>query len=89
MQRSLLGAKSLALQSPHDTHSFSVSSLNFESCTASVSHPTRHVLHMVSQRDLWWTTEDSKTQKMTYPLRVICGTVKPSLGLLVIQSRAR
>lgn len=26
---------------------------------------------------------------MTYPLRVICGTVKPSLGLLVIQSRAR
>lgn len=26
---------------------------------------------------------------MTYPLRVICGTVKPSLGLLAIQGRAR
>lgn len=33
--------------------------------------------------------DTDKIHKMTYPFRVICGNVRASLGLLVIQSRAR
>lgn len=69
---------------------FLLSGLRFDSCTA--SYPS--TVHMTLENELHGATlipmhRDSKTVKKTYPLSLICSSVKPSLGLLVVQSRAR
>lgn len=64
----------------------------WDSGAASAAQPSGRICGQPkwSAEDHWeLCTTTRKTQKMTYPLRVICGTVKPSLGLLAIQGRAR
>lgn len=69
---------------------FLLSGLKSDSCTASYLS----TVHMALENELHAATlipmhRDSETVKKTYPLGGICSSVKPSLGLLVVQSRAR
>ena len=69
---------------------FLLSGLRFDSCTAlflSTAHTTlENDLHGAT---LTPRQSHSKTVKKTYPRGLICSSVEPSPGLLVVQSRAR